>query len=106
MFSLKRTNKTGAGDSGQMSQAFSWKKSDSGGLEMEVVGEEPTVGHQMRVGSYLARSYQMQDWWQTSNVKRIISDEIEDDPFVKDKKNRVVTFETESGSTYEWRHHL
>lgn len=86
MYSLTR-ERDGAGDSGGMSLAL-W-------IEGEEVKNEnnarPRVGVAMRVGSLFARSMQWQDWWQTTVIKKILSDE----------PNKVV-FETSHGSKYTW----
>jgi hypothetical protein len=52
----------------------------------------PRVGVAMRVGSIIARSYQAQDWWQTTLIEEII----------KDTPDEVI-FKTRSGSIYTWR---
>jgi len=67
-----------------------WK--DEEGTIQQETEARPRVGAAMRVGSYMARSYQAQDWWQTTFIEEII----------KDTPNEVV-FKTKSGSEYTWR---
>lgn len=81
-------DKRGRGDSGPVSMALRYTKKD--GIEM-VHDTRPLVGYAMRVGSLNARSYQSQDWWQTTPIEEIIS-ETEDE----------VVFRTVNGSTYTW----
>jgi len=50
-----------------------------------------TVGHCIRCGSSIARSYQWQDYWQTTPVIRIL---------LYDKDLNMVKFVTKSGSVY------
>jgi len=51
--------------------------------EIEVIhNSKPLVGYVIRVGSVTARSYQAQDWWQTSMITDIIEDK---DSFVRFK---------------------
>lgn len=52
----------------------------------------PRVGVAMRVGTMFARSYQAQDWWQTTVIKEIVKDTPEE-----------VVFKTLSGSEYTWK---
>lgn len=60
------------------------------------VDEKPTVGCVLRVGSYTTRSYQTQDYWQTSVVVEILEEkETENEHFMQ--------FRTASGSIYEWK---
>lgn len=76
-------------------------RGDSGGMTMNLwqdgnevkhdVGQRPRVGCAVRVGSVTARSYQHQDWWQTTPIKEIL----------EDTPNKVV-FKTLSGSIYTW----
>lgn len=88
MFSLIR-ERDGAGDSGQLSCVFNVKEGKRVYLKNKV---RPRVGYQIMVGSLYARSYQYQDWWQTSPVKEIIK-----------KKKNSITFKTDSGSVYTWK---
>lgn len=87
MATLKRIG-DGAGDSGALSQAISWNED---GTFKEVVGDRPTVGCSMLVGSATARTYQNQDYWLTTPVTEILEDE----------GDRVL-FKT-GNSTYEWK---
>lgn len=78
-------------DSGNMSAAI--KTDDVKGLVFEC-DSSPKVGYVIRVGSSYARTYVAQDWWQTSLVTEILSDETVDD-------SRTVIFNT-LNSKYEW----
>jgi hypothetical protein len=83
-YSLVRTG-DGAGDSGPMSRRL-WPD------KHEDTDPKPIVGATMMVGSIMARTYQMQDWWQTTLVTEIISDD-----------GDTVVFRTQN-SEYTWRH--
>jgi hypothetical protein len=56
----------------------------------------PRVGYGVRVGSYMARSYVGQDWWQTSPITEILHESINDEGYW------TVKFKTRS-STYTWK---
>jgi hypothetical protein len=79
-----------AGDSGPMCQIL-----DSESYQ-PIPGETyPRVGCGVRVGSYYARSYTMQDWWQTSPVTEILEE-------YTDKNGlRSMKFKTKN-SVYFW----
>lgn len=83
-------DKKGRGDSGPMSMAL-WRADKPGGVDFED-NARPRVGVAMRVGTMFARSYQAQDWWQTTPVVEIIKDTPEE-----------VVFRTRSGSEYTWK---
>ena len=85
MASLKRLS-DGSGDSGARSEAYKYVNG-----KYTVFGNRPTVGYGMLVGSINARTYQQQDYWQTSAVTEIL-EETED----------YVKFKT-TNSIYEWR---
>lgn len=69
MYSLRRES-DGAGDAGGMSMAL-WLE----GEEMQSqINARPKVGVAMRVGSVYARTYQEQDWWQTTVITEILED--------------------------------
>ena len=87
-YHLKR-QRDGAGDSGNMSLAL-WID-DEGTMQYEQ-NARPRVGVAMRVGSAFARSFMIQDWWQTTLIKEIV-----------EESDDCVIFKTENGSTYEWR---
>lgn len=90
MYSLVRES-DGAGDSGPMSVAF-WEGEDEGYKSIYRQDDaRPRVGVSMRVGSPYARTYQHQDWWQTTYVTEIL----EDTP-------TMVKFKTRN-STYVWK---
>jgi len=72
------------GDSGMMSEAID-------PITFKVIGYRPVVGCCMRVGSFMARTYQYQDWWMTTPIIEIIEED----------ENKVV-FSTQN-STYEWK---
>jgi len=97
-WSVERT-RDGAGDSGSMLLALDPKKKFKGPLthqEQLVVGElgEIRVGCAVLVGSYMARSYQHQDWWRTTLVKKITR------VVQKGKEVIEVRFKTVNGSDY------
>jgi hypothetical protein len=69
-YSLRRIS-DGAGDSGQMS-LVSWRE-DNGTRHSQDNGR-PKVDATIRVGSFYARTYEYQDWWQTSLITEIIED--------------------------------
>jgi len=75
------------GDSGTMSQAY-WF--DNGEVKVEE-NARPRVGVVMRVGSHYARSFQHQDWWQTTMITEIVSE-----------TDNEIVFKTKN-STYTWR---
>lgn len=78
------------GDSGGMSLAI-WYDAEANQYQIEK-DARPRVGVQMRVGSITARSYQDQDWWQTTDVLEILE---ESEHMVKFRtKNSVYTWET------------
>lgn len=88
-YSLVRAS-DGAGDSGPMCQIL-----DAEGYN-PIPGEVyPRVGCGVRVGSYIGRTYSMQDWWQTSPVTEITDEWIDENGFSH------VRFKTRS-STYHW----
>lgn len=87
-YQLSRTRPDdGVGDSGGMSLAL-WV---TDGEVKNEADARPRVGVCIRVGSLYARSYHSQDWWQTSFITRILSDE-----------PKKVVFET-GNSEYVWR---
>jgi hypothetical protein len=90
MYSLRRES-DGAGDSGGMSIAFTYDD-----LETEE-NARPRVGVAMRVGSHFARSYNAQDWWQTTLITEILEEKTEEEGV------DYVRFRT-GNSVYEWRH--
>jgi hypothetical protein len=89
-YSLRRT-RDGAGDSGQMSLALIPTFDHDTGKVVSVETKEnarPEIGAAMRVGSHYGRSYQSQDWWQTTPITTILEGE-------------YVRFKT-GNSEYEW----
>lgn len=70
MYTLRREG-DGAGDAGGMSEAL-WINSD-GELQTKQ-NARPRVGVALRVGSVYSRTYQDQDWWQTSTITEILED--------------------------------
>jgi hypothetical protein len=85
-YTLRRMS-DGCGDSGAMSLAI-WMDENN-----EVIKEHdarPQIGKCICVGSYAGRSYQWQDWWRTSSIVEILTDE-----------ENLVVFKTQN-STYEW----
>ena len=103
MYSLVKLDEnrqpTSTGDSGLMSEAFGYDENNN----LHRAEDEPKVGYQIRVGSHYARTFEAQDWWQTSAVKNILFDEYES---LENADCRTVIFETHSGSIYRWRHFL
>lgn len=67
-YSLRRVS-DGAGDDGPLSAIL--KVEDN-----KVVSKQgrPEVGYWMQVGSIYARTYQMQDYWQTTEITEITKD--------------------------------
>lgn len=88
MYSMYDTR--GRGDSGEMSIAL--LHDDEGYFITHEHNARPRVGVSMRVGSMYARTYQSQDWWQTTPIQEIISE----------SENEVV-FKTRNGSIYTWK---
>jgi hypothetical protein len=86
MFSLKR-ERDGAGDSGSMSTVF-WK--EDGEIKFEDYSK-PRIGTVVRVGSFMARTYEQQDYWTTSYITEILEDQ-----------GNYVKFKT-GNSVYEWK---
>ena len=84
-YSLYRT-RDGAGDSGSLSVAL---KNENG--EIVNGGDRPRVGYAMQVGSINARSYQFQDYWQTTYITEIL-----------EEQEDYGRFRT-GNSEYEWR---
>lgn len=69
MYSLRRES-DGAGDAGGMSTAL-WLEDDDVKYENNA---RPRLGVAMRVGSVYARTYNAQDWWQTSLITEILAE--------------------------------
>jgi hypothetical protein len=86
-YSLART-RDGAGDSGLMSTAIF--RGEDGKIVYEN-NARPRVGVVMQVGSFYARTYDPQDYWQTTMITEIL----EDTP-------KRVRFRT-SNSEYVWK---
>lgn len=76
----------GVGDSGPMCQILD-PNNDYTPIPNET---RPRVGCGVRVGSYIARTFSAQDWWQTSPISEILE---ERDDYIK--------FRTRN-SVYEW----
>jgi len=95
-YSLRRVS-DGAGDSGPMSVAIGY--AENGTIFYEDHGR-PRVGVAMRVGSWLARTYDPQDWWQTTFITEIIENNIvtEGTAIV----GREIRFKTKN-SEYIWK---
>lgn len=70
MYSLRRESDN-QGDSGGMSMAM-WF--DEHGEVQCQHNARPKVGVCIRVGSVYARTYQSQDWWQTSFITEILEE--------------------------------
>jgi hypothetical protein len=56
----------------------------------------PRVGCGVRVGSYHARTFSGQDWWQTTPVTEILEESVDE------KGYRRMKFKTKN-SIYEWK---
>jgi len=75
---------------------------DSGGVSMAIWEEDgeiktehnarPRVGVCIQVGSSYARTMQWQDWWQTSYITKILTDE--EDKVVFETRNSIYTWTT------------
>lgn len=70
MYSLRR-ERDNEGDAGGMSMAIWFDENNELQTKQNA---RPRVGVAMRVGSVYARTYQEQDWWQTSLITEIIED--------------------------------
>lgn len=86
MYSLRRVSDN-AGDSGNMSVIIF--RGEDGNISLEY-HQKPRVGVVIRVGSCSARSYQDQDWWQTTIITEIL-----------EEREDYVRFRT-TNSIYEW----
>ena len=86
MYSLRRES-DGAGDAGGMSLAL-WIGED--GEVQQQYNARPKVGVCLRVGTMVARSYNAQDWWQTTMITEIL-----------EESQNYVKFRT-GNSIYEW----
>lgn len=75
-------DKAGRGDSGTMSDCI---------MRDGTAQRRPKVGGVMIVGSPYARTYQNQDYWMTTEIEEIISNDA----------NEVI-FRTRTGSIYTW----
>ena len=89
MPSLRRL-RDGAGDSGSRVEAI--KYFDDGKTPPEVVGNKPMVGCCLLVGSVSARTYSSQDYWLTTPIIEILSN-----------NKGVWRFKTKNGSEYEYK---
>lgn len=96
-YSLVR-QRDGAGDSGNMSLAIHLN-AGPGDEHTYEHGARPQVGVVMRIGSLSARSFSMQDWWQTTPVTEITDEWTEDDD---GSIIECVRFKT-GNSTYVWK---
>lgn len=93
-----------AGDAGKMSKTFLTDGKgkflrDKDGNVLEGDGT-PVLGAIVQVGSFYARTYEPQDWWMTTPVQEIISDEIIEDGDLGSV--RKIVFRT-LHSVYTWR---
>lgn len=84
-YTLKRVS-DGVGDSGPMSEAITW----DGEKNIVKNNARPQVNHCMKVGTFVARSYQNQDWWMTTPVTEIL-----------EETENYCRFKTKN-SEYEW----
>mgnify|MGYP006284662801 CR=1 FL=1 len=98
-YSLRRT-RDGAGDSGLMSMAIipTFDQDTGKTTNIEYVNDaEPRIGAVMRVGAHYARTFENQDWWQTTVITEILEERT--DP--EDPDFLYVRFKT-GNSEYEW----
>lgn len=79
------------GDSGPMSDMIIKRK----GVAVREADARPEVGGVMQVGTYFARSYTAQDYWQTTKIEEILKEETVDG-------RDTVTFRTQN-SVYTWK---
>jgi accessory colonization factor AcfC len=93
-YSLRRT-RDGAGDSGPMSSAVFYNEN---GQPERTENARPFVGAVMIVGTYMARSFSAQDYWQTTPVTEIIKEWTD---WVEDQSVECVQFKT-GNSEYIW----
>ena len=91
-YSLTRT-RDGAGDSGPMSSAIFYNEN---GEPERIENSRPFVGAVMIVGTFLARSYAGQDYWQTTPVIEILEEHVDDEG------DQWVKFKTQN-SEYIWK---
>jgi hypothetical protein len=103
-YRLKKVGEPRCGDSGGMSMAI-YAVDQYGQVvadrnkAVNVKYEDnasPRVGAVMRVGSQFARTYQDQDWWQTTRIEQILEEKKNDNGNVVYCKFRTLN------STYEW----
>lgn len=87
-YSLRRDS-DGAGDSGNMSMMI--YSEENRPIAVDGYDSRPRVGGVIRVGSIYGRTYQGQDWWQTTIIEEILEDTPD-----------MVRFRTEN-STYTWK---
>jgi len=73
----------GAGQHGALVESFDPET-------MKVVGNKPTVGQVLRVGTVTAGMFSDQDWWMTTPITEIISET--DDEIKFKTKNSIYTF--------------
>ena len=100
-YSMYRT-KDGMGDCGPLSLALIPIRDEKGLFFKyeEKYNARPRVGVVMRVGSMMARSFQQQDWWQTTVITEVTDEwqETDEDGNVTE----CVRFKT-GNSTYFWK---
>ena len=73
-----------------MSMSINFVEGDEGKAVVEENGR-PRVGVQVKVGTYMARTMQYQDWWQTTFITEILEEE-----------ENYIKFKT-GNSIYEWK---
>lgn len=88
IYSLRRLS-DGAGDSGQMSNILDYANDNY------KENGAPRLGCAIRVGSIYSRTYANQDYWTTTPVTEIVSDNTVNDV-------RTIVFKTKN-SEYEWK---
>lgn len=89
-YSLIR-ERDGVGDSGPMCLILDFSS------YTPIEGETyPRVGFGVRVGSYYARTFSGQDWWQTTPITEILEESVDTEGY------RTVKFKTRN-SVYTWK---
>ena len=81
-------------EQGARVEAIEWNEN---GTFKEIIGNKPTVGCSLLVGSVTARSYSDQDYWLTTQVTEILEEKFTEDGYLE-----LVKFKTKN-SLYELR---
>jgi hypothetical protein len=81
-------------EQGARVEAIEWNED---GTFKGIIGNKPTVGCSLLVGSVTARSYSDQDYWLTTQVTEILEEKFTEDGYLE-----LVKFKTKN-SLYELR---